>query len=189
MTRARRGAAKYLDAKAARYPTGKRPALPDREAFRIMREGLIEHLLDYAAGEIDAVHKELAFDAADALRDLDAGHAPELLKVCRGRGSTRLSHAAKGAIEDAVRYIKWAKDGYLRDPAPLKTIEKLFKVRETTVRKWVRESTVVLAAECPSREEIKFAIATMRFSARHYPTLPGASSHAAIRERKAPASK
>lgn len=204
-----RGLRKYVDAHAALYrpPSkigaqlnehGEIVAIPldaisppnliyEAECLALMREGLCEHLLDYAAGKISEFGKGAAYRLGDALRDLIGGHRHVLFHLKMTHGSRTLSFAARGAIEDAVRYVLWGRAGYLNDKKYNKTVREAFGVARTTVDGWVKsfsESPSQSLPSQPGEADIRRVCELMAFSAQHYRNLPGTSSAASVRARK-----
>lgn len=144
-------------------------------------------LRDYAEGKMPRFPREVAFELANAMRDVLHGFTPELFRPrARRRGQSANTPTVDSCIEDAVRYVNFCRAGFIPDRSPNKTVREAFSVRETTVREWCRNQKykrAVAPTGKPSRQKVQRVSALMRFSARSYPMLPGAASMHAIRHR------
>jgi hypothetical protein len=143
------------------------------ETFLEIREALIDGLAAYSKDEVRTnFNSEMAFYLHEAFQ-ANFHHAHPLFHVARGRGNQGLELNERKCVEDAVRYIKAAREGVIGDSNPIDTViikytreatEATLDVR--TVERWLdREDMLAVDGSAMDADLIR---ATMLYSARYY---------------------
>lgn len=128
MTNGQKGAyQRYLDAKFKPTPNGRYSA----SALAEMQLAFLDALKSNDPLPIE-MQQHLSF----AFADLCAGFSNELLTI-PFRGS--MKPIKTKLQEDAIRYLRWVKDGRIDDPLAVENIAQWYGVGERQVRRWVAD--------------------------------------------------
>lgn len=170
---------RYVDALCKR--------LDGEDANAEIQSAVFDCLTDYAQGRLQAFPQEVTAALAFAMRDVLAGVEPELFHPRKlRRGESPNPPTVQSCIEDAVRYVRYCRAGFIDDRSPCKTVAEKFSVGETTARSWCgkdKHPDIQSPIECRDEEEIRRVRKLMEFSGAHYQIAEGAASHSAITRR------
>ncbi|MDA0231405.1 MAG: hypothetical protein O3B21_14630 [Proteobacteria bacterium] len=130
----------YFALRKARIKTGKEMPTQFREIY-------YRALMEHASGHSE-LHREMALELANALKDIIAGTANDLLSPeTRSVGKSGRTPTEESCVKDAVAYRRAVESKLIEDRHPIKTILKAFGgddpmnggISRSTVIKWMKD--------------------------------------------------